>query len=209
MPEARGGVSAILLAAGSGSRFGGRKLLAPYRGRPLIESSLANLIGAPVDETLVVVGDGAERLGPVVEPYGVRVVENPEWEEGQSTSVRAGLLALGPEVGAAVVLLADQPLVGPEAVGRLVAAFEEGAEVAVATYGGERRNPVLFGREVWPLLLRELTGDEGARTVLRRHPDLVREVPCEGVGDPVDVDTPEDLHALERVREGDRRFKIG
>ena len=209
MPEARGRVSAVLLAAGSGSRFGGGKLLAPYRERPLIESSLANLIGAPVDETLVVVGDGAERLGPVVEPYGVRVVENPEWEEGQSTSVRAGLLALGPEVGAAVVLLADQPLVGPEAVGRLVAAFEEGVEVAVATYGGERRNPVLFSRQVWPLLLRELAGDEGARAVLRRHPHLVREVPCDGVGDPADGDTVEDLRALERVREGERRFKIG
>jgi CTP:molybdopterin cytidylyltransferase MocA len=209
VPEARGGVSAVLLAAGSGSRFGGGKLLAPYRGRPLIESSLANLTEAPVDETLVVVGDDVERLLPVVEPYGVSVVENPEWEEGQSTSVRAGLLALGPEVGAAVVLLADQPLVGPEAVGRLVAAFEEGAEVAVATYGGERRNPVLFSREVWPLLLRELTGDEGARNVLRRHPDLVREVPCDDVGDPADVDTPQDLRALESVREGDRRFKIG
>jgi nicotine blue oxidoreductase len=162
-----------------------------------------------VDETLVVVGDDAERLLPVVEPYGVSVVENPEWEEGQSTSVRAGLLALGPKVGAAVVLLADQPLVGPEAVGRLVAAFEEGAEVAVATYGGERRNPVLFSREVWPLLLRELTGDEGARNVMRRHPDLVREVPCDDVGDPADVDTPQDLRALARVREGVRRFKIG
>jgi len=209
VPEARGGVSAILLAAGSGSRFGGGKLLAPYGGRPLIESSLANLAQAPVDETLVVVGDDAGRLRPLVEPYGVRVVENPEWEEGQSTSVRAGLLALGPEVGAAVVLLADQPLVGPGAVGRLVAAFEEGARVAVATYGGERRNPVLFSREVWPLLMRELAGDEGARAVLRRHPDLVREVRCDGVGDPADVDTPEDLRALERVRERARRFKIG
>jgi len=209
VPEARGGVSAILLAAGAGSRFGGGKLLAPYGGRPLIESSLANLAGAPVDETLVVVGDDAERLRPLVEPYGVRVVENPGWEEGQSTSVRAGLLALGPEVGAAVVLLADQPLVGPGAVGRLVAAFEEGARVAVATYGGERRNPVLFSREVWPLLMHELAGDEGARAVLRRHPHLVREVPCDGVGDPADVDTVEDLRALERVREGERRFKIG
>jgi CTP:molybdopterin cytidylyltransferase MocA len=209
VPEARGGVSAILLAAGSGSRFGGGKLLAPYRSRPLIVSSLANLAQAPVDETLVVVGADAGRLRPVVETYGVRVVENPDWEAGQSTSVRAGLLALGPEVRAAVVLLADQPLVGPGAVERLVAAFEEGAEVAVATYGGERRNPVLFGREVWPLLLRELSGDEGARAVLRRHPDLVREVPCDGVGDPADVDTVEDLRDLERVREGERRFKIG
>jgi len=209
VPEARGGVSAILLAAGSGSRFGGGKLLAPYRSRPLIASSLANLAQAPVDETLVVVGADAGRVRPVVETYGVRVVENPDWEAGQSTSVRAGLLALGPEVRAAVVLLADQPLVGPGAVERLVAAFEEGAEVAVATYGGERRNPVLFGREVWPLLLRELSGDEGARAVLRRHPDLVREVPCDGVGDPADVDTVEDLRDLERVREGERRFKIG
>jgi CTP:molybdopterin cytidylyltransferase MocA len=209
VPEARGGVSAILLAAGSGSRFGGGKLLASYRGRPLIESSLQNLALAPVSETVVVVGDDAERLRPVVQAYGVRVVENPEWEAGQSTSVRAGLLALGPGVGAAVVLLADQPLVGPGAVERLVAAFEEGAEVAVATYGGERRNPVLFSREVWPLLVRELAGDEGARTVLRRHPDLVREVPCDGVGDPADVDTAEDLRALERVREGERRLKMG
>jgi CTP:molybdopterin cytidylyltransferase MocA len=193
------GVSAILLAAGSGSRFGGGKLLAAYGGRPLIEASLANLAEAPIDETVVVVGDDAQRLRAVCEPYGVRVVDNPEWRQGQSTSVRAGLLALGPEVRAAVVLLADQPLVGPGAVERLVAAFEEGAEVAVATYGGRRRNPVLFSRAVWPLLEAELVGDEGARAVLRRHPDLATEVPCDGVGDPADVNTVEDLRGLERM----------
>jgi nicotine blue oxidoreductase len=209
--EARGakGISAVLLAAGSGSRFGGGKLLAPYRGRPLIEASLANLADAPVDETVVVVGDDAERLRAVCEPYGVRVVENPGWQRGQSTSVRAGLLALGPEVRAAVVLLADQPLVGPGAVERLLAAFEEGAKVAVATYGGKRRNPVLFSREVWPLLEAELSGDEGARAVLRRHPDLVTEVPCDEVGDPADVDTAEDLRGLERMHEREHRFKMG
>ena len=203
------GISAVLLAAGSGSRFGGGKLLAPYRGRPLIEASLANLADAPVDETVVVLGDDAERLRAVCEPYGVRVVENPDWERGQSTSVRAGLLALGPEVRAAVILLADQPLVGAGAVERLVAAFEEGAKVAVATYGGRRRNPVLFSREVWPLLEAELAGDEGARVILRRRPDLVTEVPCDGVGDPADVDTVEDLRSLELVREREHRFKMG
>jgi CTP:molybdopterin cytidylyltransferase MocA len=208
VPEVRG-VSAILLAAGSGSRFGGGKLLAPYRGRPLIEAPLANLADAPLDETVVVVGDDAERLRRVCEPYGVRVVENPDWRQGQSSSVRAGLLALGPEVGAAVVLLADQPLVGPGAVKRLVAAFEEGAEVAVATYGGRRRNPVLFSRTVWPLLEAELAGDEGARAVLRRHPDLVTDVPCDEVGDPADVDTAEDLRGLERMHEREHRFKMG
>jgi CTP:molybdopterin cytidylyltransferase MocA len=209
VPDARGGVSAVLLAAGSGSRFGGGKLLAPYRGRPLIEASLANLAEAPVAETVVVVGDDAVRIREISEPYGVRVVENPDWQSGQSTSVRAGLLALGPEVRAAVVLLADQPLVGRGSVERLVAAFERGAKVAVATYGGKRRNPVLFSRAAWPLLLRELSGDEGARAVLRRHPDLVAEVPCDGVGDPVDVDTAEDLRALERrVHEGEHRRKM-
>ena len=203
------GVSAVVLAAGSGSRFGGGKLLAPYRGQPLIESSLANLAGAPVDETVVIVGYDAQKLRAVCEPYGVRIVENPEWQQGQSTSVRAGLLALGPEVRAAVILLADQPLVGAGAVERLVAAFERGAEVAVATYGGRRRNPVLFSRDVWPLLEAELSGDEGARTVLRRRPDLVTEVPCDETGDPTDVDTAEDLRSLELVHEREHRFKMG
>jgi nicotine blue oxidoreductase len=99
-----------------------------------------------------------------------------------------------------VFLLGDQPFVGAEAVERLVAAFAEGAKVAVATYCGKRRNPVLFSREIWPLLEAELAGDEGARSVLLRHPELVVEVPCEGVGDPVDVDTREDLRRLEEMR---------
>jgi nicotine blue oxidoreductase len=190
------GVSAVLLAAGSGSRFGGGKLLAPYRGRPLIEGALSNLADAPVDETVVVVGDDAEKLRDVCEPYGVRVVENPEWGRGQSTSVRAGLRACDPDSRAAVILLADQPLVGAGAVKRLVEAFEEGAKVAVATYSGKPRNPVLFSREVWPLLMAELSGDEGARPFLRRHQELVTYVPCDGAGDPTDVDTKEDLMRL-------------
>ena len=92
---------------------------------------------------------------------------------------------------------------------RLVAAFEGGARVAVATYDAKRRNPVLFSRAVWPLLLEELSGDEGARAVLRRHPDLLTEVPCDGVGDPADVDTAEDLRGLELMHERELRFKMG
>ena len=202
MSAAATGVSAILLAAGAGSRFGGGKLLAPFRGRPLIGVSLANLADAPVDETVVVVGDDAGRLRAACEPYGAAVVENPDWTRGQSTSVRVGLEALGPEARAAVVLLADQPLVLAGAVRRLVEAFEKGAEVAVATYGGRPRNPVLFSRGVWPTLVAELSGDEGARPFLRRHPELVVRVPCDGVGDPADVDTAEDLRRLEGTRAG-------
>ena len=202
------GVSAILLAAGAGSRFGGGKLLAHYRGRPLIEAALSNLADAPVDETVVVVGESAERLREVCGPYGFKVVENPDWARGMSTSVQVGLRSLGPEARSSVVLLADQPLVGAGAVERLVAAFEAGARVAVATYGGRPRNPVLFSREVWPLLMTELSGDEGARPFLRRHPELVIGVPCDGVGDPADVDTVEDLRRLERLRGREQSDKI-
>jgi len=194
------GVSAVVLAAGAGSRFGGGKLLARLGGRPLIEVVLDNLRDAPVDEVIVVLGADAERVREVCERYDVRTVDNKGWARGQSTSVLAGLLACGKEARAAVVLLGDQPLVGVEAIERLVAAFAEGAKVAVATYGGKRRNPVLFSRGMWPLLEAELTGDEGARSLLRRHPELVVEVPCEVAGDPADVDTKEDLRRLEEMR---------
>jgi molybdenum cofactor cytidylyltransferase len=202
------GVSAILLAAGGGSRFGGGKLLANFGGRPLVLAALDALAEAPVGETVVVLGTEAGEMRRICEPYEVRIVENAEWERGQSTSVLAGMRALGEEARAAVVLLGDQPLVGAEAVGRLVAAYEEGAKVAVATYGGRRRNPVLFSREVWPLLEEELTGDEGARSVLQRHPELVVEVACDGVGDPADVDTRADLRRMEEMRGSAVAYKM-
>lgn len=188
----------VLLAAGAGSRFGGGKLLAEYRGMPLIEATLRGLRGAPVDEIIVVVGRDGEELRRVCGPYEpVGFAENPEWAVGISTSVKRGLAACSPGARAAVVALADQPLVGAEPVARLVRAFEDGADVAVATYGGKPRNPALFARGVWPMLEEELSGDEGARRFLRRHPDLVVEVPCDDVADPADVDTVEDLRRME------------
>ncbi len=195
--EPLSGVSAVVLAAGAGSRFGGGKLLAPLGRRTLIEATLLGLRGAPVDEIIVVVGAEGERLRKVGTSYGARVVENPAWAEGMSASVRTGLYACAPSTRAAVVTLADQPLVGAEAVGRLVESFEKGAKVAVATYGGEKRNPVLFARAVWPLLLREMSGDKGAREFLKQHQRIVMEVPCDDVANPADVDTVEDLRRLE------------
>ncbi len=195
-------VAAILLAAGGGSRFGGGKLLAEFRGRPLVCHALETIRHSPVDEAFVVVGDNSEAVRKLVEPYGFEVVENAEWGEGQSTSVAAGVNALGQNFDAAVVMLADQPLVGAGAAENLVRAFECGASIAVATYGGKRRNPVLFSRGVWPELMDALHGDEGARGFLRGRGDVV-EVPCDGVGYPSDVDTKEELAALEaRVEKG-------
>jgi nicotine blue oxidoreductase len=187
----------VVLAAGAGSRFGGGKLLAEYRGRPLIEATLLGLREAPVDETIVVVGNDTEGLRGFCESYGVSLAENPDWAEGMATSVRKGLASCSPDARAAVVVLADQPLVGAKAIERLVRAYEEGANVAVATYGGERRNPALFARGTWPMLEEELSGDEGARRFLKGHPEMVTEVPCDDVADPTDIDTVEDLRRLQ------------
>jgi len=100
---------------------------------------------------------------------------------------------------AAVIALADQPLVGAEAVRRLIAAWRDGASVAVAAYDGKPRNPVLIAREHWPAVLATATGDRGARAFLRAHPDLVTLVECGDTGRPDDIDTAEDLARITRL----------
>lgn len=173
--------AALLLAAGGGTRFGGdgHKLLAPFRGRPLVAWALE--AASVLDELIVVTGAVDLPLST-----GVREVRNERWAEGQATSLAAGLDAAAGH-DAVVVGLGDQPLI-PADAWRLVAAATS-SPIAVATYGGARRNPVRLAAEVWPLVPRE--GDEGARSLLRGRPDLVTEVACPG--DPADVDTQEDL----------------
>jgi nicotine blue oxidoreductase len=126
----------------------------------------------------------------------VEIVENPEWETGMAASLRAGLSAVlaDESVAAMAVALADQPRIGAEAYRRLARAHAEGADLAVATYGGKRGHPVLIGRNYFDEAMR-MTGDQGARTLLAK-PEVV-EVPCDGTGEATDVDTPADLAALE------------
>ena len=122
------------------------------------------------------------------------------------SSLTAGLAALaaagtgdGGEIGAAVIALADQPLVGAEAVRRLIAAYRDGASVAVAAYDGKPRNPVLIAREHWAEVTDLARGDTGARPFLRAHPELVTLIECGDTGSPDDIDTPEDLARVERA----------
>lgn len=198
----RGRVAAVLLAAGAGGRFGGKrgeKLLADFRGRPLVSHVMETLKNSPVDEVFVVVEDSFGGIASLCGGYGFEVVENRAADDGQSTSVSAGLRSVEERggFGAAVVVLGDQPLVGGEVVGRLVGAFRDGARVAVATYCGKPRNPVLFSEGVWDDLKREMSGDEGARSFLRSRRGLVVTVECGDVGNAADVDTRDDLEGLE------------
>ena len=115
-------------------------------------------------------------------------------------SLRAGLDA-AEELGcpAVAVMLVDQPRVGPEALRRLRAAWEAGAVATVATYAGKPRNPVVLDRSIWAEVRAAARGDVGARGWLRAHPDRVVAVGCDGTGDPVDIDTPLDLNAVQEA----------
>jgi nicotine blue oxidoreductase len=192
----------MLLAAGQGSRFGRPKALVELDGQTLAERGIGMLRAGGADPVLIVTGAAEVELGPA---HRVRTVYNGEWRTGMGSSLRAGLRALtdpevgpemGPEVGAAVVALADQPLVGAEAVSRLIAAYRAGASVAVAAYDGRPRNPVLLAREHWPEVIAMATGDQGARAFLRARPDLVTLVECGDTGRPDDIDTPADLEHI-------------
>ena len=170
-------IAAVVLAAGAATRFGSPKQ------QQLLPRVLERVAASPVDEIVVVEGAYELRRESVAD---VRVVHCPDWEVGGGASLRCGLAALAEDVEAAVVILADGPLLAPEAVARVIASWrEKGGDVVAASYGGVRGHPVLAARAVWAHV------HEGLRAL---EPRLV---PCDDLGAPGDVDTPEDLASLD------------
>jgi CTP:molybdopterin cytidylyltransferase MocA len=152
----------------------------------LVEHALDAVTAAGLDRVVVVTG--AVDLDDVLAARPVTAVANPAWEQGIASSLQAGVeVARAAGDGAVVVGLGDQPGV-TAAAWRAVAATET-TPIAVATYDGRRGNPVRLAASVWPLLPTD--GDEGARAVMRAHPELVTEVPCSGTA--VDIDTVDQL----------------
>jgi CTP:molybdopterin cytidylyltransferase MocA len=183
-------VAGLLLAAGEGSRLGRPKALVEIGGRTLAERAVALLRDGGADPVVMVTG-----AAPVSLP-GVITAHNPDWQTGMGSSLREGLQTLPADRDAVVIALVDQPLIGPEVVRRLIAAFTHGAEVAVACYAGQPRNPVLISRAHWAEAAAAAQGDAGARGFLRASRDLVTAVECGDLGRPDDLDTPEDLDRI-------------
>ncbi|MCL6673398.1 nucleotidyltransferase family protein [Streptomyces panaciradicis] len=189
----------LLLAAGGGRRLGGRpKALLEHRGRPLVEYAVGVLRAAGCARVHVVLGARADEVRRRAELGGCVVVENPAWEEGMGSSLRAGLDSLaGTGARAALVSLVDQPGIGVEAVRRVLAAYEDDGSLASAAYDGVRGHPVLLGSAHWAGIAESASGDRGARAYLRAHREAIRLVECGDVARPYDIDTEADLIHLE------------
>jgi nicotine blue oxidoreductase len=199
MTENKDQVAGLLLAAGGGRRLGGRpKALLSHRGRPLVEHAVDVLRAGGCTRVHVVLGAQADAVRERAELPGCVLVDNPEWEEGMGSSLRAGLDSLGgTKARAALVSLVDQPGIGREAVARVLAAYESPLSLAAAAYHGERGHPVLFGAGHWAGIAATATGDRGARAYLKAHEDAITLVECGDVAQAYDIDTEGDLIHLE------------
>jgi molybdenum cofactor cytidylyltransferase len=192
-------ITGIVLAAGSGRRFGDTKQCADLEGRPLVQHAVQAAADAALDEIIVVLGHRASEVaGALTLPPSGRTVVNERHAAGQATSLHAGLRAAHPRSDAAVVLLADQPGIDPRWIAELVSAFDAGRPAIARIRFRDAPGPALLARGVWAraMLLR---GDAGARALIDDDPTSVLEVRIDANA-PADIDTPEDLRAVREAR---------
>lgn len=192
-------VAGLLLAAGGGRRLGGRpKALLEHRGRPLVEQAVRVLREGGCGPVHVVLGAAADDVRKRAELSGCVLADNPRWEEGMGSSLRAGLASVaGSGADAALVLLVDQPGIGAAAVARVREAGGSATSLVAASYKGKRGHPVLFGADRWADIAATAVGDRGARSYLRAHQEAITLVECSDIADEYDIDTVEDLFHLE------------
>lgn len=194
-------VGLIVLAAGASTRMGMPKQLLQLGERNLIGHVVQVAITSVCNPIIVVLGASSDRIKPEIEPLDARVVENPHWAEGMSTSIRRGIEAvngINPEVEAVVLMLCDQPFVSTQAIDRLVAAYRAtGKPIIASEYSEVLGVPALFSRAFFSELS-ALSGDVGARQVIKQHTQAIFRVPFpEGA---IDLDTPKDYEAFQASR---------
>jgi molybdenum cofactor cytidylyltransferase len=193
-------VAAIVLAAGRSTRMGGpNKLLAELDGKKLVRIVAEQARASKASEVIVVTGHQAELVEQALAGLDVRFVRNPDYAGGLASSVKTGIAAVADAVDAAVVCLGDMPMVSRELLDRLIDAFEpdRGNLIVVPVSDGRRGNPVLWSRRFFKELM-TLDGDVGARHLIARHTEAVAEVPVDGDGAFLDIDTPQALEAARR-----------
>jgi molybdenum cofactor cytidylyltransferase len=192
------GLYAVVLAAGASTRFGSPKQLVRIAGRPLLHTAVTRAAEVTGNALIVVLGAGAAELAPLLKHSPGSVVVNQEWREGLASSIRAALARLPASCSGVMLLLADQAAVTADDLRRLAGSWRKQPQhIAAALYAGTSGVPAIFPRSAFRDLS-ELRGDVGARAILRRNADRVVRVPMPSAA--LDIDTPEDLLALEGVK---------
>jgi molybdenum cofactor cytidylyltransferase len=193
-------VTAIVLAAGRSTRMGGpNKLLAELNGKKLVRIVTEQALASKASEVIVVTGHQAELVENSLQGLKVKFVRNPDFAGGLASSVKAGIAAVPAGADGAVICLGDMPLIDAQLIDRLIETFapDRGNLIAVPVSDGRRGNPVLWSRRFFGELM-TLDGDVGARHLIAKHAEAVAEVPVEGFGAFLDIDTPQALEAAQQ-----------
>jgi molybdenum cofactor cytidylyltransferase len=193
-------VAAIILAAGRSTRMGGpNKLLAELGGKPLVRIVTEQALASKAHGVIVVTGHQAEMVEKALHGLDVKFVRNPDFAQGLASSVKAGVAAVADNADGVVICLGDMPMISAPLIDRLIEAFapDRGNLIAVPVSDNRRGNPVLWSRRFFNELM-TLDGDIGARHLIARHGEAVAEVPVEGFGAFLDIDTPQALEAARR-----------
>ncbi|MGE3909413.1 MAG: NTP transferase domain-containing protein [Chloroflexota bacterium] len=184
-------VTAIILAAGTSSRMGRPKQLLQFEGKSLVRRAAEAAVRSRTRHTIVVTGAARTDVEGELAGLAVRIVHNPEYADGMSTSLRAGIQAVRPEIDAAVVMLADQPFITDAVVNQLIDLYDRtGAKIVRPRYGGVPGNPVLWDRSLFHELMQQ-TGDQGGRALLQEYRDQIAWLELPDATLQTDVDTPE------------------
>jgi molybdenum cofactor cytidylyltransferase len=200
VPDGNRQVAAIILAAGRSTRMGGpNKLLAELGGKALVRIVAEQVLASKAHDVIVVTGHQADEVEKALQGLKVTFAHNPDFADGLAGSVKAGIAAVPEKADGAVICLGDMPLISAHLVDRLIEAFapDRGNLIVLPVSDGRRGNPVLWSRRFFSELM-ALDGDIGARHLILRHNEAVAEVPVEGRGAFLDIDTPQALEAAQR-----------
>jgi molybdenum cofactor cytidylyltransferase len=199
-PDSNRHVAAIILAAGRSTRMGGpNKLLAELGGKPLVRRVTEQALASKAKDVIVVTGHQAELVEKALAGLDVKFVRNADFAQGLASSVKAGVAAVPDDADGAVICLGDMPMISASLIDHLIEAFapDRGNLIAVPVSDNRRGNPVLWSRRFFNELM-TLDGDIGARHLIAKHSEAVAEVPVEGFGAFLDIDTPQALEAARR-----------
>jgi molybdenum cofactor cytidylyltransferase len=192
-------VAAVVLAAGSSSRMGEAKQLLSLGERTLLEQVLRNLSDSTVDEILLVLGSSAETIQQRLLDLPVRghkIVFNPDYAQGMASSLRTGLSAVNAGTNAALIVLADQPLIQPRTFDQIIERYRKSdAQIVIPTYKGFRGNPVLLDGAVFEEVM-AIKGDIGCRAIFGNHLNGIVKVETDDIGILLDIDNQDDYERL-------------